>query len=108
MNLNLSESPLGKTTATLSNAISGEFKSLPEDSLKTQRLDLRIKPKAIAAPKNLKNLKARNANDEQLDKEISTFFNETDEDDSELGLGSAYRAEIRQESRKLRKKLIHQ
>lgn len=58
---------------------------------------------------NLKLKKSKSLNNDELDKELDEYFGEGEalaEEDSELG--SAYRAEVRLEARKLQKKLIQQ
>lgn len=110
MNLNLSDNPLAKEGAKLSNVIDGEFNSHKQEEKALQKAvgkDMKLKA-TLAPPQGIKNLKTKDLTAEQLDQEISTYFGEEDEEESDLDLGSAYRAEIRQESRKLRKKLIQQ
>ncbi|MEC9284156.1 MAG: hypothetical protein VX642_15680 [Bdellovibrionota bacterium] len=58
---------------------------------------------------NLQLKKSKVMNNEDIDKELDEYFEEGErlaEEDSELG--SAYRAEVRLETRKLQKKLISQ
>ena len=65
--------------------------------------------KALKKVSNLQLKKSKNLDNEDIDKELDQYFEEGErvaDDDSELG--SAYRAEVRMETRKLQKKLISQ
>lgn len=100
-------------TEEIKSAISGEFKKLPHGESKAAVLDAEKIKKAQTQAKEkqrlqIKNLKTEDMSAEVVEKEISEYFGEEELDEDDVNLGSAYRAEVRQESRELQKKLIRQ
>ena len=74
---------------------------MQEAKLKQQKLKMEVKNLEISSDKALLTADA-------LDQELEEYFGENDKDGINDDLGSAYRAEVRVESRKLQKDLISQ
>jgi hypothetical protein len=107
MNFNSSKNDAVNSQEKLKNSFVGEFTN---ESPKEAEEEVR---KALPAPQpkapQIKSVQMENGlNPEDVESEITQYFNEEDENDDDIDLGSAYRAEIRNESRKLQKKLIRQ
>lgn len=107
MNFNSSKNENVISQEKLKNSFVGEFINDAPSGL-TEEVKKALPAPKPKAPQVTSVQMDTGLNPEDVESEISQYFDEEEESADDIDLGSAYRAEIRNETRKLQKKLIRQ